>query len=266
MNSDDDSPGGGSGGEGVPPAVRGRRRWQEDPALRAPVAVAEALCDWTFDDELLAVVALHPHLAGFSRLEFLGDAALNLSVFTASGVAGVARADAIATVANAHLDACIDAGPLASERRSGDVLEALIGAVHLEGGFDAAWVAALRLVGASAGLPVDLPAPPDTAGLADLDHRWLAFVGAALIGAVVADHLCRTAPDWTHDRYSVERQALQGSTRLAQLARRHLGPRLEGAPEHVATDALQVAAAEAFVHGGWNAGVTAVRGFGVLAG
>ena len=259
------SSGDGRGGDGASPSVGGRYRWQEDPALRAAVPVAETLCGSTFDDPLLAVVALHPHLPGFSRLEFLGDAVLNLSIFTAAGVTGASRVSAIAAVSNDHLDACIEAGPLASDRRSGDVLEALIGAVHLDAGFAAAWMASLRLVGTSVDLPPDLPAPPETPGLADLDHRWLAFVGAALLGAAVADELCRTEPGWSHQRFSDGRQAVLESTRLATLARQHLASRATARPDHLAVDALQVAAAEAFVRGGWVSATTAVRGFGVLA-
>lgn len=259
------SPGDAERGDGTSPVVRRRRRWQEDPTLRAPVSVAESLCGVTFDDALLAVVALHPHLPGFSRLEFLGDAVLNLSVFTAGGVSDVERASAIAAVANDHLDACMQAGPLASERRSGDVLEALIGAVHLEHGFAAAWVASLRLVGASVGIPSDLPAPPGTSGLAGLDHRWLAFIGAALLGAAVADEVCRAEPDWSHDRYSERRSAQLGSTRLATLSRQHLAARGVAGSDQIAADALQVAAAEAFIGGGWDAAIAAARRFGVLA-
>lgn len=242
-----------------------RPPWRENPALRVDVPAAEALCGWSFGDELLAVVALHPHLVGFSRLEFLGDAVLNLSVYSAAVLTGVGRDVAVRAVANAALDVRIGASAIAGERRSGDVLEALIGAVHLDGGFAAAWQAALRLAGPAATVPDGLEAPPAAPQRA-LDRRALAFVGSAVIGAVVADHLCRSEPTWDHGRYSDGRAALVGAHRLATLARQHFGAEVDGLKDGPCTDVLQAATAERFLEGGWDGGVAAVAAFGVLAG
>jgi len=231
--------------------------------LRVDVPAAEALCGWTFVDELAAVVALHPHLPGFSRLEFLGDAMLNLSVFSAVTLEGVERGAAARAVANASLDARIDRSPLASSRRSGDVLEALIGAVHLEGGLRASWAASLRIAAAAAGVSDDLVAPPVPDAVV-LDLRAGAFVGSALLAAVVADRLCRTEPEWTHDRYSDGRSSLLGTARLARLARRHLPDRTTDRADATCADELQAAAAQRFLDEGWDGGVAAATGFGVL--
>ena len=244
---------------------RSRRvRWQDNPELRADVPAASTLCRWSFSDELLAVVALHPPLPGFSRLEFLGDAVLNLAVYLAATATGVGRDVAAAAVANAQLDSRIDASPLVSERRSGDVLEALVGAVHLDGGFAPAWVTSLRIAGPAAGIPVDLPPPPALELTGGLEDRAGPFVGAALLGAVVADRLARRAPDWSADRYSSERSQLLGTARLADLARRHLGARLAGHADGFCADALQAAAARRLVDEGWPGGVAAAIDLGVL--
>jgi hypothetical protein len=245
----------------------GRRRgvpWQDNPELRVDVPAASTLCQWSFTDELTAVVALHPHLPGFSRLEFLGDAVLNLAIYLAATVTGLGRDVASSAVANAQLDKRINASPLVDERRSGDVLEALVGAVHLDGGFTAAWVASLRIAGPAAGIPLDLPPPPTLDLPGGLDERAGAFVGAALLAAVVADRLARTEPDWSDDRYSSERSRLLATARLADLARRHLRERLAGHADGSCADVLQTVAARRLVDEGWPGGVAAAVDFGVL--
>lgn len=247
---------------------RGRRRgvpWQDNPELRVDVPAASTLCQWSFTDELPAVVALHPHLPGFSRLEFLGDAVLNLAVYLAATAVGVGRDVASSAVANAQLDRRINASALVSERRSGDVLEALVGAVHLDGGFAPAWVASLRIAGSAAGIPDDLPPPPALDQGGPLDDRAGAFVGAALLAAVVADRLARSEPDWSDDRYSSERSQLLGTARLADLARRHLGGRVSGHADGFCADVLQATAARRFVDEGWSGGVAVAADLGVLS-
>jgi len=252
---------------GGAPGRRGRRRqqrWQDNPELRLDLPAASTLCQWSFTDELLGVVALHPHLPGFSRLEYLGDAVLNLVVYLAATASGVGRDVATAAVANAQLDRRINASPLVDRRRSGDVLEALVGAVHLDGGFAAAWVTSLRIAGSAAGIPTDLPPPPTLEVGEALDDRAGAFVGAALLAAVVADELVRDEPDWSDDRYSSERSQLLSTSRLADLARRHFGGRVGGHADSFCADVLQTAAARRLIDEGWPGGVAAAVDLGVL--
>lgn len=242
---------------------RSKPRWQDNPELRVDVPAASALCDWSFRDELLPVVALHPNIGGFSRLEFLGDAILNLSIYTAASLCGAARDTAVRAVANDNLDVRINASPLVNQRRSGDVLEALVGAVHLDGGFPSAWTAALRVAADAAGVPADVQPPPVLPQVV-LDQRAGAFVGSALLGAVVADWLCRREPLWTDNRYSSERSALLGTARLAGLARRHLSGLSANEGDPRCADVLQITAAQRFVDDGWDGGVQAAIEFGVL--
>jgi len=238
-----------TGEQGVAP------RWRDDPARLIHVPAAEAWCGWTFADQSLAVVALHHSMAGFSRLEFLGDAVLNLTVYSVMVDAGRTPAAATRVVANDNLDRCLAAGPLAGEVPSGDVIETLVGAVHLDGGFTAAWQAALRLVGSSADVPTDVGPPPGTVDWSRLGLRARAFIGSAVLRAAVADHLCRRNPGWTQARFSRSLGSLLRTDRVAQRAAAVLGDRWREAPDRDLLDDVQAEAAERFLAEGWDAAV-----------
>jgi hypothetical protein len=200
-------------------------------------------------DQTLALVALHPDRRGFSRLEFVGDAVLNLSVFCTGELAGVPRPRLQQVVGNELLDDLIAASAIASARRSGDVLEALVGAVHLASGFEVAWATALRIAGAAAG--VDPATPPPPVDGATSSPRGMSFIGSAVLRAVVADHLCRHRPDENHASYSDARAAHLTTAGLAELWRRGQDPgSAQGDDE--ASDLLEASIARRFLAEGWE--------------
>lgn len=222
------------------------------PDRTADVAAAEAVVGCPLVDRQLAVVALHPQLAGFSRLEFVGDAVLNLAVFCAGELAGANRSQLATAVSNDALDRIIGASAIAAPRRSGDVLEALVGAVHLGSGFGPAWSASLHLAGAAAGVdPLD-PPPVHRDLLDGVSARGLAFVGAATLRAVVADHLVRVRPDATQAAYSDARAAVLSTAALAGAWRRATGDALA---DQVASDRLEARVAACLLGDGWDAAI-----------
>lgn len=233
---------------------------RQPPDRTADVAAAESVTGCPLVDRQLAVVALHPQLAGFSRLEFVGDAVVNLAVFCAGELAGINRSQLAAAVSNDTFDRIIAASPIAHPRRSGDVLEALVGAVHLGSGFAAAWSASLHIAAAAAGIdpvdppPVDPPGPDRSAPFA-VSQRGLAFVGSAALRAVVADHLVRVRPDATQSALSNARAAALSTASLAAAWRHATG---DAVGDQVAADRLQARAAQCLIDEGWDAVVDLV--------
>ena len=216
---------------------------------------AEAILGHTFSTQLLGVTALSTWRAGFSRLEFLGDAILGLAVFSTAEFHHFGRQEAIARVSNDHLDMVFNQSfSKLTESNSGDVIEALIGAIHLDGGFAAAARIATNLC-----LPeYEFVIPPvdiEKAGIAGVPN--LSFVGAAAFSAAVADRFCREQPEQTHRWFSEQRTAAMSRRSLAELSVR-LGYSPEGNLDDEkfrakASDKLEAALGEQYFTRGWEA-------------
>jgi dsRNA-specific ribonuclease len=207
-------------------------------------------------DEELAFIALHPERQGFSRLEFIGDAVLGVAVTTVVVRAGLRRELVPRHVSNRALD------EVYRERlrrlvpgNSGDVVEAVVGAAHLTLGFDDAAAVAVNLAFPARPWSSIAPRPvPTIPTVAPRERRSMAFLGATLFGAGVADHLVRDQPSAPHRVLSDERQRLLAPNRVvhrsAVIARL---PAVTGLRQRRAYDLVQGAAAAVFLAGGWPA-------------
>lgn len=154
--------------------------------IRTADRVAEIL-HYRFHDPTLLAAACNTSSPPFGTLEHLGDAIADLAVGLACWAAGMEPAEASNRVANAALDVVFHRhfeGLVAA--RSGDVVEALVGAVHLDGGFTAASRVAVRLCDPTLS-PVSLPERPLTSLLPASDVPDAAWVGNLLIDAICTD-------------------------------------------------------------------------------
>ena len=187
-------------------------------------------------------IALDVSREGFGLLEHLGDAILEAAVARHAYCAGLGPADAIAAATNDALDEVFDRmiGDLARQR-TGDVIEALIGAVHLDAGFEAAAVLATAWC---------LPAAGQTTSRGS-DGRWLRFIGSTVLDATIADHLARRRPTalkrWLH----AERLRLVSGGHLLDAAK-SLGVIGTEDADNRAMDELQESLAGVFLERGWE--------------
>ena len=180
------------------------------------VDLAEDALAYSFHDHELGVGALSTWRDGFSRLEFLGDSILGLAVFATAEAAGWVRELAMDRVDNEHLDRLFDQRlRRCTTSHTGDVIEALIAAIHLDGGFEEA-----ARVGVALCLPELAPYSPAALreAVPDIGHHGFAFVGAAVFKAVAADVLCRAQPERNHEWYSETRSRLTSRHHLAAVA------------------------------------------------
>ena len=218
------------------------------------LAGVENLLGVYFADRDLGRIALSPWAFGFSRLEFLGDAVLGLAVFSTGELARLPRDTAMSRVANHHLDEVFDElfAPYTSAN-TGDVIEALIGAIYLDAGF-----------GGASDLAVQLCLPEFDAvtrattneAIASVNTRGLAFVGSAVLSASVADDLCTKYPEESHQWLSEERSELLSRRHLAAMSA-ELGYVTDGdlddAPyRESASDALEAVLGDQFLRWGWE--------------
>lgn len=178
---------------------------------------AEARLGYTFADSSLGHIALHPSRRGFSRLEFLGDAILSVVVFTLAESANHPRNGAKMLVSNQRLrELYANSFAAYSPGNTGDVMEALVGAVYLDGGFfNAAGIITRAFDTGFGTFDHDLIAAKAQA----FDQRGLMWIGAHVESAVVADHLCTTVPSETHKFYSQQRGGILLTARLAERSR-----------------------------------------------
>jgi dsRNA-specific ribonuclease len=214
----------------------------------------EDLLSVRFIDRDLGRIALSPWSFGFSRLEFLGDAMLGLAVFSAAELMGLPRKTATSRVANHHLDKLFyELLTLHTSANTGDVIEALIGAIYLDSGFDEAAAVATRLC-----LPESAPllftASSET--ISSIDTRGLAFVGSAVLSASVADDLCIKHPEALHQWLSEVRSAMLSRRHLATMSA-ELGYAPEGDLDDddyraTASDALEARIGDQYFRWGWE--------------
>lgn len=237
----------------------GGGEWEVTAAL---LDAATAATGHTFADPAILHLALSPPDPGFSRLEFLGDGVLGLAVFAAGTVAGVSPEPLKAAVSNRTLDGRLAELGLAVGPRSGDVLESLVGAVHLDAGFDAAAGVAVRIVGPVGGRVAALPAWPPPSGTT-LSNPALAFIGSQVMFAAAADHLAQALPHGTARQFSTRRQELVRKSTMV-LAASHGGPGFpwpaDGARStDSAADQVQRQLGQEFLDTGWDAVVPRIQ-------
>lgn len=226
--------------------------------------LAEEILGYRFRDTELGTVALSTWRSGFSRLEFLGDAVLGLAVGSEATLRGHGAREAVEAVTNRILDARFRANlAICTSANSGDVIEALVGAIHLDGGFELAASVSLMWCGWS-----DLWEDVVDGSRRSLGGKSLAFIGAATLSAVVADTLCRTEPRRTHEWYSTQRSNWLRRERLARISverglaqQGHSDSRQWAAR---ASDHLERQVAEIFLNEGWEAAVHSVFALGVI--
>ena len=233
---------------------------QEDVRVQPNVNLpaVETVLGHTFSNPQLGDTALSTWRRGFSRLEFLGDSILGLAVFSTAEVHRFSRQAAIARVSNNHLDEVFrQTLSRHTSSNSGDVVEAIIGAVHLDGGY----VAAARVATALCLPECEAAIPPIDVEAAGIEgSRSLSFVGAAVLSAAVADELCRENPDQSHRWFSEQRMLALTRRHLAAVSIK-LGYSREGDLNDEkfkakASDGLEAAVARQFLTRGWDAART----------
>lgn len=217
---------------------------------------AEARLGYTFTDESLGLIALNPSKKGFSRLEFLGDAVLAVVVFTLTESVSHPRSDARKLVSNDRLrEIYMDSFAAHSPGNTGDVMEALVGAVYLDGGFQNAADVITRVIETRFGTFDQVKI---SANMTSFEQRGLMWIGAHTASAVAADYLCRTHPRQTHEFYSVQRSGFLRASRLAQRSReldlvaREATSRPSITRDKNDTDVLDAHVATMFLRDGWD--------------
>jgi len=218
------------------------------------VAGLERLVGHRFSDPSLGFTALSPSRPGFSRLEFVGDAVLGLSVISAAIAHSIPHRTAIRTMSNDHLDAIFDRTfAHLTPVRTGDIVEATIGALFLDAGFEVAARAAVTVALGEVSLSVHsaAPTPPE--------HRDACWIGAQTLSTVVAAHLVETRPEARASWFSETRSSVLARPRLARIARESrltehdpgAGPRALAA----ASDDLEARVGNEFLRAGWTGAV-----------
>jgi dsRNA-specific ribonuclease len=197
-----------------PPAIL-----TDEMTNRSNLPKVEQLLEYPFVDKDLGTAALRTDRLGFSRLEFLGDAIMGLSVYTVAMCRGIPKRNIDRLLSNENLDEIYRssfAGCSSSE--TGDVVEALIAAVYLDGGYlRAASVTASLLLGEHRDF--NFAATQDLAKT--MAARQLFQLGAHVSKAVIADHLTTTSPNQPARWYSDTSKNLRTTKRLANICRGH---------------------------------------------
>ena len=174
--------------------VAAARLWELDRG-----AVEESI-GYHFRDGELLTKSVDAWSHGHGALETIGDAINDLAVLMATARAGGSVQAAAAAVTNDALDA-IYAAKLAGLARfpSGDVVESIVGAVHLDGGFNAAATVGVRLCLGQEWVPiVDRPMSMGEVRLSSVPNGPMTtqFGRIALEGALIEDLLHRSLPKW----------------------------------------------------------------------
>ena len=131
------------------------------------------------------------------------------------------------------------------------MVETIVGAVHLSAGYDAAagWAVEMCLPGERVAVGGDTAGPE---ALGQMGFSDLAFVGAALIDAVIADHLCTSSPDRTQGWYSNTKNSLRRRKRLAAIATEGQPTPERPASVARASDRLEAELAGLYFERGWG--------------
>ena len=181
----------------------------------------EAILGYQFKDVSLLASACSVSQRRFGPLEHLGDTIGDLAVGITCWQNGIGADAAARLVCNEALTAVywsrlhqhVDA-------RSGDVVEALVGAVHLDGGFEAAAKVAVELcAGHLSWEPLGEVATDGL--LASFDDPPATWVGALAIEAIIADAIvCDVGSERTSQReLTAIRQKVASSAAMLEAAR-----------------------------------------------
>jgi dsRNA-specific ribonuclease len=251
--------------QGATPLRSQQRLWKQSlmTSDRVDLPGAEAKLGYRFSDRSLGEIALNPSVRGFSRLEFLGDSILGVVVFTLAELARFPRPEAQQLVSNRRLRQLFnDNFAVHSPGNTGDVIEALVGAVYLDAGFERAANLVSLAIEPQFG-PFDQAALSINVGA--ITERGRMWIGAHTSGAVIADHLCTSKPNETHEFYSKERSRLMQAKRLAKRARK-LGlatadhrTQSKSKCDEIDTDALDAHVAALYLRHGWQAAKPGIR-------
>ena len=144
---------------------------------------------YRFHDRALLRAATATWHRAFGSLEHLGDTIADLAVGLTCHRLGAGADVAAGLVDNLHLERVMASRLRRLVRpRTGDVIEALVGAVHLDGGFDRAAEVTVRLL-----IPdTDWQAIPESPVVAlDASAPGPVWLGALALDAVIADQLVR---------------------------------------------------------------------------
>ena len=146
-------------------------------------AAVERIIGYEFRDQSLLRRAIDTGCPGFGALESLGDSINDLAATCAVVAAGLPHQHAAKYTANDHLlaVAASTVGPYARVPHTGDTVESVIGAVHLDGGYEAA---------ADIGVRLCLPHAGDQALNANkATDKELTWIGRQAIDAFVTERL-----------------------------------------------------------------------------
>lgn len=212
---------------------------------------------YTFKNPDQALIALDTSRMGFSRLEFLGDSILGLAIYTLGACKRIPLGDADHLVSNKNLKRVFHSTFAAhSPSNSGDVVEALIGAVFLDGGFEAAAATTMKILHPN---KPHFDFTTTSHFITEITPRRLMHLGAHVSKAVVAAVLCDRHPKKTHAWYSEERSRLLRARRLGRISRAgglnspHTAKYGVARRDKEDTDALDAHVAVTFLSQDWTA-------------
>lgn len=144
---------------------------------------------YRFHDRTLLRGATATWHRAFGPLEHLGDTIADLAVGITCHRLGAGADVAAGLVDNLHLERVMASRLRRLVRpRTGDVIEALVGAVHLDGGFDRAAEVTVRLLIPDTEWQVIPESPVEMLETSAPGPVWL---GALVLDAVIADRLVR---------------------------------------------------------------------------
>jgi hypothetical protein len=212
----------------------------------------EPILGYQFRNRALLASACSISTRAFGPLEHLGDAIADLSIGMACWAAGLGAEDASHLVANATLDEVYTRhfkGLV--NARSGDVVEAFVGAVHLDGGFTVASSVAVHLCGDGLA-PCDVPdVDLESLLMAGSPSPELTWLGALALDAVVAHrHVAdRGIKATTQRELTMARAQLTSIRALARCATR-CG--VSGIDDQDAANRFRSVVAATLLGAGWN--------------
>lgn len=218
------------------------------------VEQVEQAMGYVFRDRTHLEAAASVDHRGFGSLEHLGDAVADLAVGITSWRTGRSAAESATLVANRALDAVFARrfdGLV--NARSGDVVESLIGAVHVDAGFDQAAHLAVTWCASPASWTALGDHRPRRVLEGDPD-AFPVWLGALTLEALVTDRMVRRH-HYTETTQHDLTQAVRENVRPQRL--RELGARLGlwplgQRPSAQAVDRVRSALAATLVATGWD--------------
>lgn len=228
-----------------------------DMPAQTDLPKAERALRYEFKDANLGISALDGAGPAWNRLEYLGDAIMGLSVHTVvvctkmplQEVKRLCSNQYLKSIAREHLTGC-------SVMRSGDVVETLLAAVYLDGGFlNAAQVATSLLLPEHQGFNFTT-----TETVVDsIEGRSLFSLGAHVAKAVTADHLSTQWSSRTKKiAYHKETSFLLERSRLESISTKHNLTYLQRGSAADQKDVIDGYVAREFLTLGWDVAKTRI--------